>query len=81
MDKLKKSLLKLSAKEREVAELLISRIVAGDTANLDVRKLKGLDDVYRICKGDLRIIYTIKNDAVTIIDATRRSDTTYNVQF
>lgn len=78
MDKLKKSLLKLSDKERKVAETLIARIVSGKTQGLNVKKLKGFDSVFRVRKGKLRIIYTVDRNMVTILDATRRDDTTYN---
>lgn len=78
MDRLKKSLLKLSAKERKVAEVIITRIVARDIQGLNIKKLKGFDNVFRVRKGELRVIYVIESGVAIIIDVTRRNDTTYN---
>lgn len=46
---------------------------------LDVKKLQGRNDIYRVRKGMFRIIFRkIPNVENAIIAVERRSDTTYN---
>ncbi len=59
-DRIQKALRKISEKERRAVEQLISRILRGDFLHLDIKKLQGSDDVYRVRKGNLRIIFQKK---------------------
>lgn len=78
VDRIDKQLRRLTLKQRQKFEKLIEQILSGDTRNLDVKKLKGRDDVYRVRKGNFRIIFRIeKSDHVKIIAFENRSDTTY----
>lgn len=76
-DKIQKFLRKLSDKQRQEVEQLIKRIVVGEVAGLDMKKLRGGRDVYRIRKGDVRIIYQMSYGEARILAIERRSDTTY----
>ena len=78
MDKISKFLKKLSKDSRCRLEQLISQILIGDLSGLDVKKLKGEINLFRVRKGDLRIIFLKTKDTVRIIDIDRRNDTTYN---
>ncbi len=78
MDKISKVLKKLSSKEREQVKTIMVKLNLGQFKNLDIKKLKGRDDVYRVRKGGLRIIYRIHNDRLDILAIQRRSDTTYS---
>ncbi|MEK7504765.1 MAG: hypothetical protein AAB589_00550 [Patescibacteria group bacterium] len=79
MDRLDKSLTKLSGKERGWAKELLEKIKSGDLENLDLKKLKGRDDVFRVRKGQIRIIYqAIKNQEIKILTIERRGDNTYS---
>jgi len=77
MDKINKALNKLSLKERRVVKVLLEKIGTGTTSDLDVKKLKGRDDIFRVRKGKLRIIYRKKNERIFILAIERRNDTTY----
>ena len=57
MDGIAKALQKLSPKERRWVKEILERLQKGNLAGLDVKKLKGRDDIFRIRKGDNRIIY------------------------
>lgn len=76
-DRITKALNKLSDKEQSRLKIVLNLIRLGRFDGMDVKKLKGRDDVYRVRKGDMRIIY-IKTDFEThILAVERRTDTTY----
>lgn len=78
MDRIAKALKKLSPKEQEVLKTILENIVAKNLAGLDIKKLKGHENIYRIRKGDIRVIYRVADDGATkILTIERRSDTTY----
>ena len=78
MPDLKKLLSRFNKSERIVLETLIERIFSLDWRNLDVKRLKGYKNIYRLRKGKLRIIYQLLNQKeIYIIAIERRSETTY----
>ena len=77
MTKLEKFLSKLAARERVVILPIIERILRLDLRGLDVKKLKGIDDVYRVRKGDVRIVFHIENGKAYILDIGRKGENTY----
>ena len=77
MDKIDKALNKLRPKEKQIFKKLLSDIRAGALSGYDIKKLKGRDDIYRIRKGDMRIIFYKTNGSFKIVSVERRSDTTY----
>lgn len=79
VDRIRKTLKRLSPKERVQLLEAVRRIKADNLIGLDVKKLQGRDDVYRVRKGLFRIIFRkIPNVENAIIAIERRSDTTYN---
>ncbi len=79
MDRITKALKKLSKKEREILKTTLNNILAKNLAGLDIKKLKGHEHIYRVRKGNLRIIYRVTpNDETTVLAIERRSDTTYH---
>ena len=78
MDKISKALKKLSAKEKIKVKILLEKILSGAFSNVDIKKLKARDDIYRIRQGNLRIIFRKRETVITILTIERRSDTTYN---
>ncbi|MEK9175729.1 MAG: hypothetical protein AAB795_04060 [Patescibacteria group bacterium] len=78
MDKITKFLNKLSSKEKEVVVNIISHILANDFFHLDIKKLKGENNIFRVRKGDIRIIFQKKKNNIFILAVERRSDTTYS---
>lgn len=79
-DKIQKALDKLSDRERKAIDELLKKIKTKHLDNLDLKKLKGRDDIYRVRKGDIRIIYRQNSDdGIYILEIGRRNDTTYNL--
>ncbi|MCK5460153.1 type II toxin-antitoxin system RelE/ParE family toxin [Candidatus Parcubacteria bacterium] len=78
MDKISKALKKFSPKEREKIKEILLKLKNNSLNRFDIKKLKGSDDIFRIRKGDIRIIYKInKNNDLFILTVERRSDNTY----
>lgn len=79
MDKVTKALQKLSAKELEFVKQAVLQVKANVLIGLDFKKLQSNDDIFRIRKGKLRIIFQKQEDGkIRLLDVTRRSDNTYN---
>ena len=79
MNRIQKFLSKLNKKERVVADELIARILSSELYDLNVKKLRGFSSLYRVRKGDLRIIFSQSDRGVNILDVSRRNDSTYNL--
>ena len=79
MPTLKKLLSKLSREDRLILEHLIDRIISLNWANLDIKKLKGYRDIFRLRKGKLRIIFTKTGKNISVINIERRKETTYKL--
>jgi mRNA-degrading endonuclease RelE of RelBE toxin-antitoxin system len=80
VDNIQKALNKLSDEESGRLKKVLKDISNHIFAGLDIKKLKGRDDIYRVRKGKTRIIYkTDKSGEVFIICLDHRSDTTYNL--
>jgi mRNA-degrading endonuclease RelE of RelBE toxin-antitoxin system len=78
MDKIKKLLRRLSPSEREAVEKLIKAILAGATKGLNLKKLIGHRNIYRVRSGSIRIVFLKESSNIRILEISRRSDTTYN---
>jgi mRNA-degrading endonuclease RelE of RelBE toxin-antitoxin system len=77
-DKIAKLLAKLSRPELLSVKNITSKITKGDTKGLDIKKLKGETDIYRVRKGQLRIIFQKRaNQEVELLQISRRSEKTY----
>lgn len=80
MDKIAKALEKLSLKEKALTKEILNRLANKQLENLDVKKLKGRNDIFRVRKGKIRIIYRLKERGdIFILAIEKRSDTTYNL--
>lgn len=80
MDKIQKALKKLTSKEKERVKKILVKLKNRQLANLDLKKLKGRDDIFRVRKGKIRIIYRIDQKGnIFILAIERKSDTTYNL--
>lgn len=78
MDKIGKALKKLNKKERLLVEEILKKLLAEDFQGLDIKKLKGRDDIFRVRKGDIRIIYrNSENNDIFILAIERKSEKTY----
>ena len=79
MDKIQKALAKLLDKERKQVKVILEILSLGKINGLDVKKLKGREDIYRVRKGKIRIIYRQKENNINILAIERRSDNTYDL--
>ena len=77
MDKLEKFLKKLSTKELQFVSEAIEQLLSAREQSLDIKKLKGFEDIYRARVRDIRIIYRSTDGRVTLIEISRRSEKTY----
>jgi mRNA-degrading endonuclease RelE of RelBE toxin-antitoxin system len=78
MDKIQKVLDKLAGEERSKIKVVLEKINSGIFAGLDLKKLKGRQDVYRVRIGRIRIIYRQAGDKIFVLAVERRNDNTYN---
>lgn len=77
MDKIAKLLKKLSAKEQERLGEVLGALLSGETSSLDIKKLKGIDHVFRVRVGSLRVIFHKHADDIRILEVSRRNEKTY----
>ncbi len=74
-----KNLEKFPKHSRNDLLTFMKRIQLNELGGMDVKKLQGEKDAYRVRKGDFRIIFFKKNVGENIIIAVeRRGDTTYS---
>ncbi|MEK7508043.1 MAG: hypothetical protein AAB602_03095 [Patescibacteria group bacterium] len=78
MDKIEKALKRLSEKEREWVRAMLIQIQSSNYEGLNVKKLKGRDDIYRARKGDIRIVYRQTEGKIFILTIERRNEKTYS---
>ncbi len=77
MDKNQKFLKRLSTKEFSSVEKALHKINVGDTKNLDIKKLTGYQDVYRVRIKTIRIIFLINENRIDVLEISRRNEKTY----
>ncbi len=78
MDKITKALKNFGEAERDKIRRILTQIQTGSFKNLDIKKLKGSSDIFRVCKGKIRIIYRFTSEKeIYILTIERRNDTTY----
>lgn len=77
MDRTTKFLKLLSKAERAKVEKVINLVLTQQTAELDVKKLTGYLNAYRVRIGDVRLIYLEHQDYNELLFVGRRSEKTY----
>ena len=77
MDKIRKLLKKLSAEERARLENTLALLLSRKTSSLDIKKLKGVSDVYQVRAGNLRIIFQKQGKEIQVLEISRRDEHTY----
>lgn len=77
MDKISKALKRFFPKEKRELENILRKIKLDQFDGLDVKKLKGQDNIFRVRKGGLRIVYLNNNGNIKILAIERRSNNTY----
>lgn len=80
MDKIKKALRKLTVGERKQVNVILCQLKTVITKGLDIKKLKGYGDIFRVRKGAIRILYRIDNKGkIFILAIERRRENTYKI--
>ena len=62
MDDFLKAILRLSKKEQDFWLSVIRALGRGDITFLDIKKLSGFKTLYRVRKGDLRLVFRVIED-------------------
>jgi mRNA-degrading endonuclease RelE of RelBE toxin-antitoxin system len=79
MDAIQKALKKLTAKQRQQVKEILIKLASDQTKGLDIKKLQGRDDIFRVRKGDVRIVYRKHAGAISILLIERRNEKTYDL--
>ncbi len=74
-----KFLKRLSRKELKRVLKVIEDIEKGNTKKLDIKRLSGHKNIYRVRVGDIRILFIQSKTEYRLVSIERRSDTTYNL--
>lgn len=77
MDRNQKFLKRLNNKEFVAVEKVLQQILIGDTTSLDIKKLSGYRDIYRVRIGNIRIIFLDTENDTEVLEISRRSEQTY----
>jgi len=77
MDKNQRFLKRLSSKEFAAVEIVLRKILSKNTTGLDIKKLSGYSDVYRVRTGNIRIIFLDDKRHAEVLEISRRSEKTY----
>jgi mRNA-degrading endonuclease RelE of RelBE toxin-antitoxin system len=76
-NKITKSLAKFSTKERAIVKEILLQLQIGKATGLQITQLKGHQDIFRVRKGRLRIIYQLRESGIRVLAIERRSEKTY----
>ena len=80
MESLDKKLKKFSPKERGEIEHIIEKISKRELDGFNCKKLKGLENLFRIRKGRIRVIFElVSGEEPNIIAIERRKEDTYKI--
>ncbi len=78
MNALEKAVAKLTVKEKKLITEIVEKITRHSFEGLNVEKLKGTNNAFRVRKGNFRIIYYLRDTSEPLIVAIeRRSEKTY----
>ena len=76
-DKIEKALKRFSNRERRWVKEILEALDSTELRGLDIVKLKGRDDIYRVRKGDVRVIFRRYDHKIFALSIERRSEKTY----
>ena len=79
MDKIDKALEKLNSKTKERIKNIIKTLRSGRFDKLNIKKLKGGGDIFRVRDGQMRIIYQVRNGHTFILKVGFRKEDTYKL--
>ncbi len=79
MDKVRKFLKRLPKKDLQRVLLIINKLGRKNIEGLDVKKLSGHGDIFRVRSGNMRMLFLRTKEGYRVISIERRSDTTYDL--
>ena len=77
MHKIDKFLKKLTRYDRAEIEKVLEKISIRDFSTLDLKKMQGERNLYRIRKGNIRIIFSLSANQIRIQSIQFRNEQTY----
>ena len=77
MDKVKKFLKRLSQSEREDIDDILQKLEQGNIRGLDIKKLKGHTSLFRVRRGDIRVVCFQVDKNFNVVFIGRRGDSKY----
>lgn len=78
MDAIRKALRKLDDRERKWVKEILAKLHTRRFKCLDIKKLKGREDIFRVRKGDVRIVYRVSEKReIFVLAVERRSEKTH----
>jgi len=77
MNKIIKTLRRFNKKERDIIKSILIKIKKNNFKDLDIKKLKSKNNIFRVRKGKIRIIYYLKQNRIMILSIEKRSERTY----
>ena len=78
MDPKEKFLSKIPEKDKKRILRAVDLILYGSISNLDLKKLKGSTNIFRVRVGNYRIFFKLIGSKKIIFQIDRRNDTTYS---
>lgn len=77
MDRIEKALNKLNETEKKKLKEILLQVARGDFHGLDLKKLRGRKDIFRVRKGSIRVMFRKTDDCIRILRLERRGNKTY----
>jgi mRNA-degrading endonuclease RelE of RelBE toxin-antitoxin system len=77
MDRIDKFIFKLNKNDRKFVVETMRVIRSNNVSHLNIKKLKGFDDLFRARVGQYRIIYTNIDGVIEFLKVSNRDDNTY----
>lgn len=77
MDRINKALAKVPLKQRIAIDVAIDLIMANQPEGLDVKKVKGVSNIYRVRVGRYRIVFQEAGGQNIILQVAKRDEQTY----
>lgn len=78
MDRTKKFLKKLPDTQQDEIDEILYKIERGEIRGLDIKKLKGHQNLYRVRVGSIRIVFSKEDGGPNVIFVGRRGDSKYS---
>mgnify|MGYP000045938283 CR=1 FL=1 len=77
MNKIEKFLKKLSHKNRQEIRDILNKVLLEELQGLDIKKLKGHKNLFRVRVGGTRIIFSQEDRSLNVVFIGKRGDSKY----